>query len=109
VLASEQGPADDPDNDGLHNLVEYGLGKDPTVPSQPAAVLSGDVVTYTKGADAIANGDVSWVIETSETLAPESWTPQVTQAAQDATATISFTLTPTGPVRNFVRLKVAQN
>ena len=109
VLASEQGPADDPDNDGLHNLAEYGLGKDPTVSSQPAGVLSGDVITYTKGADAIVNGDVSWVIETSETLSPGSWTPQVTQPARDATATISFTFTPTGPARNFVRLKVLLN
>jgi autotransporter-associated beta strand protein len=109
VWAGGQGPADDPDNDGLDNLVEYGLGKDPTVSSQPAGVLSGDVVTYTKGADAIANGDVSWAIETSATLAPGSWTPQVSQPARDATATISFTLTPAGPVRNFVRLKVVQN
>jgi hypothetical protein len=67
------------------------------------------VITYTKGADAIANGDVSWVIETSATLAPGSWTPQVTHAPRDATATITFTLTPGGSARNFVRLKVTQN
>jgi fibronectin-binding autotransporter adhesin len=109
VSAGKQGPTDDPDHDGLNNLVEYGLGKDPTVSSQPAGVLSGNVITYTKGADAIANGDVSWVIETSETLAPGSWTPQVTHAPRDAAATISFTLTPGGPARNFVRLKVMQN
>ncbi len=109
VSTSEQGPADDPDNDGLHNLVEYGLGKDPTVSSQPAGVLSGGVITYTKGADAIANGDVTWVIETSETLAPGSWIPQVTHAPQDNAATISFTLNAAGPATNFVRLKVMRN
>ncbi len=108
VSAGEDGPADDPDNDGLDNLVEYGLGKDPTVSSQPPGNVSGNLVTYTKGADAIANGDVSWVIETSETLAPGSWITQVTQAPQDATATISLIFNPAGPVRNFARLKVSQ-
>lgn len=75
----------------------------------PAGILSGNMITYTKGADAIANGDVSWVIESSETLAPGSWAPQVTQPPRDATATISLTLTPGGWARKFVRLKVTQN
>ena len=97
------------DNDGLTNLTEYALGKNPRTSSQPAGVLSGNVITFTKGADAIANGDVSWVIETSTTLAPGSWTPQVTQPAGDLAATISYTLTPASPAANFARLKVTQN
>jgi fibronectin-binding autotransporter adhesin len=109
VSVGTQGPTDDPDNDGLDNLVEYGLGKDPTVSSQPAGVLSGNLLTYTKGADAIANGDVSWVIETSETLAPGSWTPQVTQPGGNPALSISYLFTPGSPAKNFVRLKVTQN
>ncbi len=97
------------DNDGLTNLTEYALGKNPRTSSQPAGVLSGNIITFTKGADAIANGDVSWVIETSTTLAPGSWTPQVTQPAGDPTATISYTLTPSSPAANFARLKITQN
>jgi autotransporter-associated beta strand protein len=97
------------ENDGISNLVEYALGTDPTVSTQPAGVLAGNVITFTKGADAIANGDVSWVIETSETLENGSWTAQVTQAAGDATATISYTLTPGSPAKNFARLKATQN
>lgn len=108
VSISKRGPLDDPDNDGLDNLVEYGLGKDPTVSSQPAGVRSGNLITYTKGADAIANRDVSWVIETSETLAAGSWTSQVNQPAGDATPTISYLLTPVGPPRKFARLKLTQ-
>ncbi len=96
------------DNDGISNLMEYALGKDPRVSSQPAGVLSDHVVTFTKGADAIANGDVTWVIETSTTLDAGSWTPQVTQAAGDTALTIAYTLTPGSPVKNFARLKVSQ-
>jgi autotransporter-associated beta strand protein len=109
VSVGNQEPTDDPDNDGLDNLVEYGLGKDPTVSSQPAGVRSGDLLTYTKGADAIANRDVSWVIETSETLAEGSWTPQVSQPAGDANPTISYLLTPAGPPRKFARLRLMQD
>ena len=97
------------DNDGLTNLTEYALGKNPRTSSQPAGVLSGNIITFTKGADAIANGDVSWVIETSTTLVAGSWTPQVTQPAGDPAATISYTLTPASPAANFARLKVTQN
>lgn len=101
-------PADDFDNDGISNIVEYALGMNPRVSTQPAGVLVGNDLTYTKGADAIANGDVSWVIETSQTLAPGSWTAQVTQPAADPALTISYTFTPGSPAKNFARLKVIQ-
>jgi autotransporter-associated beta strand protein len=99
----------DYENDGISNLVEYALGTDPKVSTQPAGVYSGNTITFTKGADAIANGDVSWIIETSELLSAGSWTPQVTQPAGDATPTISHTFTLGSPARNFARLKVIQN
>ncbi len=99
---------DDFDNDGILNGVEYALGKNPTVSSQPAGVLAANTITFTKGAAAITNADVSWVIETSETLAADSWTPAVTQAAGDTSLTITFTFTPGTPVKKFARLKVVQ-
>jgi len=92
------------DNDGISNIVEYALGKNPRVYSQPAGVLVGNVITYNKGADAIANGDVSWVIETSQTLALGSWTPEPVVNGP----TISHTFTPGTPAKNFARLKVTQ-
>ena len=91
------------DNDGLSNLVEYALGKNPTASSTQAGTFTSGTVTYTKGADAIANEDVSWVIEQSINLS--SWTPVVTQAAGNASTTISYTL-PTGQSKVFTRLKV---
>jgi autotransporter-associated beta strand protein len=97
------------DNDGLSNGVEYALGKSPTISSQPPGTLAGNILTFTKGADAIASSDVSWVIETSTTLAAGSWTAEVTQAPGDAAATIGYTFTPGTPVKKFARLKVVQN
>ena len=99
----------DYENDGISNLVEYALGTDPKVSTQPAGVYSGNTITYTKGADAIANGDVSWIIETSTTLGSGSWTPQVTQPGGDPALTILYTFTPGSPPKNFARLKVTQN
>ena len=96
------------DNDGISNGVEYALGKDPKVSSQPAGSLAANTITFTKGAEAITNADVSWVIETSETLAADSWTPVVTQAAGDTGLTIAFTFTPGTPVKKFARLKVVR-
>ena len=99
---------DDFDNDGLSNGVEYALGRNPTTSSQPPGVLSGNSITFTKGADAIANADVSWIIETSTTLAPGSWTAEVTQPAGDPAATIAYTFTPGSPEKKFARLKVVR-
>lgn len=99
---------DDTDNDGIANGVEYGLGTNPLVSTQPAGVLSGNSISFTKGTDAITNGDVSWVIETSTTLAPGSWTPEVTQAPGDPAASISYVFTPGSPEKKFARLKVLQ-
>ncbi len=99
---------EDFNSDGITNGVAYGLGLSPTAFGQPAGVLSGDTITFTKGVDAIANGDVTWIIQTSETLAPGSWTNAVTQAAGDASTTISYTFTPGTPTREFARLKVMQ-
>jgi autotransporter-associated beta strand protein len=94
------------DNDGITNIEEYALGQNPRVSSQPAGVLSGNVITYTKGPDAIANGDVSWVIETSQTLAADSWTAVVTQPAADPALIITYTFTLGTPPTEFARLKV---
>lgn len=95
-------------SDGITNGVAYALGLSPTASSQPAGVFSGNTITFTKGADAITNADVTWIIETSETLGAGSWTAEVTQAAGDATPTISYTFTPGTPVKKFARLKAVQ-
>lgn len=94
------------DNDGIVNLMEYALGLNPKVANLSAGVLSGNVITYTKGADAIANGDVSWIIESSQTLAPSSWVTQVSQTAGNPSSTISHTFLPGSLTKDFFRLRV---
>jgi hypothetical protein len=99
------------DNDGLSNLMEYALGKNPTVSSQPAGALLDGVITFTKGVDAVANGDVTYSIETSTNLLNEvtpgdgGWAP-VTPTVNDDT-TISYTL-PADAGKVFARLVVTQ-
>lgn len=101
-------PTGDNDYDGLTNLMEYALGTNVQVADPSVGALIGNVITYTKGTAAIANGDITWIIETSETLAPNSWTPQVTHTPGNASPTISYTLTPGSQGRIFVRLRVTQ-
>jgi hypothetical protein len=101
------GPTGDSDNDGVDNLVEYALdtninGHDPGLGS-----FSGNTLSFTKRAEAVANGDVSYAIEISTTLAPDSWTAQTSPPATDNSTTISFTL-PTGQGRVFARLRIVR-
>ena len=99
-------PTGDADSDKLTNLMEYALGLSPTTPDGTPGTLSGGVLTFTKGATAMANGDVTWVIEDSATMgaAPDPWTPVI---AVEADNTISYTL-PTGQGKIFARLTVEQ-
>lgn len=96
----------DYDNDGLTNLTEYALGLVPTVASPPAGTMSGTVLTFLKGSDAIANHDVNFVIEDSTDLV--NWTPAVTQNAPNAATTISYDLATGGNTKHFARLKTVQ-
>jgi autotransporter-associated beta strand protein len=93
------------DFDGLSNITEYALGLNPRVSSVPPGTFSGGALTFTKGADAIANGDVVWVIEQSTSLT--SWSPVVTQPNGNAAPSITYTL-PAGQSKVFSRLKVTQ-
>jgi hypothetical protein len=103
-----QPAAGDADQDGLTNLVEYALGKDPKASSQPAGTFNGGVLTFTKGSEAIINNDVIFEIESSIDLGiTDPWETVVTEGAADDTPTISYTL-PTGGAKEFARLKITQ-
>jgi hypothetical protein len=94
----------DSDNDGVLNIVEYALdlnlqGSD----GSPGTFANGTWI-FTKRAEAVTNGDVTYAIEVSDDLGvTQPWT--VTQAAVNTPADIRFTL-PAGKAKTFARLKV---
>jgi autotransporter-associated beta strand protein len=96
-------PTDDPDHDGIPNLLEYALGTNPGAFDPPPGAFDGTTLTFTKGADALANGDVIYAIEVSDDLGvTDPWT---TITATETGDTLSYTL-PAGKPRHFARLKV---
>jgi hypothetical protein len=83
----------------VSNLVEYAL-----VDGGARGVFSGNTITFTKRG-APYGSDISYSIETSETLAAGSWTAAVTGGTDTE---IAYTFTPGSPVKKFARLKVVQ-
>lgn len=103
VPLEQQGPNDDPDNDGIDNLVEYAiLGGDPTRANATPAVINGSLITFNKNTTAAG---ISFSLEKSGNLA--TWDP-ATPTTDDANI-ITYTLAPPSPAQEFVRLKVTQN
>ncbi len=106
VPAGQQGPADDPDGDGLDNLMEYAIeGLDPTVANGPAGTVAGTSISFAKRQPVAA--DITYAIEESTDLGLTDPWAEVTPTANNDT-TISYTL-PGGLPKDFMRLKVTQN
>lgn len=93
------GASGDSDNDGVSNLVEYAL-----IDGGERGSYVGNSITFTKRG-APYGSDVTYAIETSETLATGSWTQEVTGGSPTA---ISYSFTPGSPTKKFARLKVVE-
>jgi autotransporter-associated beta strand protein len=111
VPFDQQGPNDDPDNDGILNLVEYAIaGQDPTVPNPAVGTFTGSSLSFAKRLDATG---LSYAIEESTDLgladiwAEVTHNPPTSPYVNDAT-TISYTFTPGTLTKDFFRLEVAQ-
>jgi autotransporter-associated beta strand protein len=100
VVGGENG---DDDNDGVKNLVEYALAD-----GEERGDFSGSILTFTKRG-APFGGDLTYIIETSETLS-DPWTPVVTHGPAELGSPISYDLAPVpGTPKKFARLKVVRN
>lgn len=96
------GPEADANNNGIPNLIEYALAD-----GQARGTLSGHTITFTKRG-APYGEDLTYIIETSPTLAPGSWTDVVTHSPAQLGIPISYTFTPGSPPREFARLRVVK-
>jgi hypothetical protein len=104
VPGSQQGANQDPDGDGISNLIEYAIaGLDPTVSNSSLGTLTGKSISFDKRQPLAS--DISYFIETSTDLGIND--PWTNAAAVNTGTSISHTL-PAGPARNFMRLKVTQ-
>jgi len=72
--------AEDPDHDGLSNLMEFFLGRDPLVPDSTGAIASSVqnnqlVIQFSRRAE--VNLGISWEVRTSDSLSQpvDSWPP----------------------------------
>jgi hypothetical protein len=91
----------DDDNDGVKNLVEYAL-----TDGGERGTLSDHTITFTKRG-APYGGDLTYIIETSETLEANSWSAAVTHGPAELALPISYSLSPApGTPKKFARLKV---
>ncbi len=109
LAATDQDPADDPDQDGISNLVEYAIeGLDPTVVNGSLGASTGTTVTFTKRQPLAT--DLIYSIETSSDLGDSiPWTEAPTgQSYVNNPSTISYQL-PVTSSKNFMRLKVVKN
>jgi autotransporter-associated beta strand protein len=98
------GPNGDHDNDGVKNLVEYALSD-----GGERGVLSGSTITFAKRG-APYGGDLTYIIETSETLEANSWSPAVTHGPAQLGSPITFDFAPIpGTPEKFARLKIVKS
>jgi autotransporter-associated beta strand protein len=100
----------DPDADGLSNLLEYALGSNP-LSAASAAPPTVSVLPAPSSTLALsflrARSDLTYTVEASSSLAPDSWTAIATNpgtVSPTLPVTVTDTLTPTP--RRFLRLKV---
>jgi autotransporter-associated beta strand protein len=96
------GPNGDSNDNGVPNLVEYAL-----VDGGERGVISGNAITFTKRGG-LYGTDITYIIETSETLDSGSWTVETTHGPEliASNPTIGYTFTFGTPAKKFARLKV---
>ncbi|MCB1130390.1 MAG: autotransporter-associated beta strand repeat-containing protein, partial [Verrucomicrobiae bacterium] len=101
---ADQDPTDDPDNDGVSNLVEYVLGRDPSVSEGAASTGAKNganfELTFQRADLAQAAGDVSILIEYGNDLA--GWTEVAVPATSGTVGGVTFTITDGSPTDTVV-------
>lgn len=96
---ADQDPLDDPDNDGVKNIVEYVLGRNPALSDGAASSASGTatdlLLTFQRSDLAVSNADVAISIEYGSNLT--GWTEVAVPAASSTVGGVTFTITDGTP------------
>jgi autotransporter-associated beta strand protein len=108
VPSDKQGPYDDPDNDGISNLLEYAVAdQDPTVGDPGISTFTGVSLSFSKRA---GTSGLTYAIQESTDLgAADAWSEVSGGLYVNDSTTISYTFTPGTPPKNFLRLQVLSN
>ncbi len=108
VPVGEQGPNDDPDHDGISNLLEYALAnQDPTVANPFVGTLTSNTLSFTKRPG--TNGLTYAIQDSTDLGATDPWATVSGVTYVNTSTTISFTFTPGTSGKFFLRLKVLSN
>ena len=110
VPTNLRSPNDDPDNDGIPNLMEYAIaGHDPTVTNASVGTFTATTLSFTKRQG--TNGLTYTIQKSTDIGVTDAWAPVtgVPPVYVNDASTISYTLTPGTPVKNFLRLQVLSN
>lgn len=109
VDTAKRGPNDDPDNDGISNLLEYAIaGQDPTVANNAVGTITGNSLSFAKRQPLAS--DLSYIIvESSDLGQSDDWTEVSGAGYVNNGTTVSYSYTPGTPAKNFFQLKVTQS
>jgi len=120
VDAGESGSGDDPDRDGIANLLEYAFALDPSSPVHdgdnrglPILEFTGSTMSLVYRRNLTAT-DLAFEVQTSTTLEQNSWAPATTvdtvldDDGEVEVIRATFTLPP-GDTKRFLRVRVARN
>lgn len=108
VPTNKRGAADDADNDGMSNLVEYAVaGLDPTVPNAAIGTLAANTLTFTKriGTSGLAYA----ILESNDLGVADPWTEVTGNSYINNATTISYSFAPGTTPTYFLRLQVESN
>ena len=97
----------DKDGDGVVNLLEYALGGNPNIPDRsilPTTAGNPLSISFTR----IDDAGITYSVEASSTLAPDSWTSIYTSSGTAGAVTVPAPVPMVGN-RSFLRLRVTTN
>jgi hypothetical protein len=108
VPVDKRGPNDDPDSDGIPNLVEYAIAyQDPTVPNPTIGSFTTTSLSFSKRS---GTSGLTYAIQESTDLGiADDWDEVTGINYTNHSSSISYSFNAGTPAKNFLRLQVLSN